>query len=190
MRAFSLIALSALVAGCHGSKNPPPPGSEDVVHTQPAVTDGGVPIPVGDGGVAMGTHPGQVVPAGTPQPRPPRVKIFVHTVPAKIPGKPKQKVKVMWGKKLLGETPLTFDRPRDSGPIDLVIRTDGYFPVHTRVYTMKNERVDVRLTKLDDRMTIFGAKAELPPPATPPDGGAPPTAPPPAPPTPTTVPPG
>ena len=73
---------------------------------------------------------------------------------------------VFWGKKKLGETPVTLERPRDSGPVDLVVRAEGYFPVHTRAYTFRNESSDVKMTKLDDRMTLFGAKhdANEPPP--------------------------
>ncbi len=79
------------------------------------------------------------------------------------------KVFVHWGKKSLGLTPLNFERPRDSGPIDLVLRLAGYFPVRTRAYTVKNDLVSVKMVKLENRMTIFGAKQELPP-----DGGTPP----------------
>ncbi len=84
---------------------------------------------------------------------------------------------MFWGKKKLGETPVTLERPRDSGPVDLVVRADGYFPVHTRAYTFRNDVVYVKLTKLDDRMTLFGAKKDLnePPPGTAPDGTVPPT---------------
>lgn len=98
----------------------------------------------------------------TPPPQPTKVKIQIRSSP---------KAEVRWGKKNLGVTPVTIDRPRDSGPIDLILRSSGYFPVHTRAYTVKNDTVGVHLTKLKDRMTLFGAKAELPPES--PDGGVP-----------------
>jgi hypothetical protein len=97
----------------------------------------------------------------TPPSPPAKVKIMVRTSPSKV--------FVHWGKKNLGLTPLNFERPRDSGPIDLVLRLQGYFPVRTRAYTVKNDIVSVKMVKLENRMTIFGAKAELPP-----DGGTPP----------------
>jgi hypothetical protein len=54
--------------------------------------------------------------------------------------------------------------------------------VHTRAYTFRNDTLWVKLTKLDDRMTLFGAKRDVnePPPGSTPDGGVPP---PPLPPT-------
>ena len=74
---------------------------------------------------------------------------------------------------------------------------DGFFAVHTRAYTFRNDVLYVKMTKLDDRMTLFGAKKELEAPldnsvppdslaAPPPSSGPPPAlAPPePAPPTP------
>ena len=87
-----------------------------------------------------------------------------------------EKATVFWGKKKLGDTPVTLERPRDSGPVDLVVRGEGFFPVHTRAYTFRNDVVYVKLTKLEDRMTLFGAKrdANEPPPGGVPDGGVPP----------------
>jgi hypothetical protein len=110
------------------------------------------------------------------QPLPPKIKIIVHSR-----GPDKGTAFVFWGKKKLGETPVTLERPRDSGPVDLVVRSEGWFPVHTRVYTFHNDVVYVTMTKLDDRMTIYGAKhdANELPPGTTPDGSPPPIAPPP-----------
>ena len=92
---------------------------------------------------------------------------------------------VYWGKKKLGMTPLNFDRPRDSGPVDLVLRAQGYLPVHTRAYTVKNELIGIKMVKLADRMTVYGAKQEIVDDA--PDGGVapPPTTTPPVAPPPT-----
>ena len=83
---------------------------------------------------------------------------------------------MFWGRKKLGDTPVTLERPRDSGPVDLVVRGDGFFPVHTRAYTFHNDVLYVKMTKLEDRMTLFGAKRDLnetPPPGAVPDGGVP-----------------
>jgi hypothetical protein len=90
-----------------------------------------------------------------PAPLPATVRISVRTSPPR-------KTKVYWGRKLLGMTPLQLERPRASGPLDLVLRADGYFPVHVRAYTDWNDALTVELTKLSDRMKLFGAKRELP----------------------------
>jgi len=166
------VAVVAMVS-CH------PPATERATPTgntraMPIVDGGAI---ASDGATASGATAPSTAPSVPARPRPARVKIVIHSVP--------NKAKVSWGRKLLGETPLTFDRPRDSGPLDLTVRSDGYFPIHARVYTYKNDVLYLKMTKLADRMTLFGAKKELPPET--PDGGAPPQ-PPLAPPAPTAVP--
>jgi hypothetical protein len=118
------------------------------------------------------------------KPPAPKVKIIVRSVPPKAI--------VFWGKKKLGETPVTLERPRDSGPVDLVVRNDGFFPLHTRAYTFHTDTVYVKLTKIEDRMSLFGAKhdavTQLPAPPPGSDPGALPP-PPPAPAASSTLPP-
>jgi hypothetical protein len=104
------------------------------------------------------------------------VHITIQTVPSR-------KALVKWGHKTLGiipaPRPLVLDRPRDSGPLDLVIRATGYLPVHTRAYTFSDSRVLVKLTPPAEKSKLFGYRKEPPPN---PDAGAvpDPVAPPPA----------
>jgi len=88
------------------------------------------------------------------------VKIVFRTFPAR-------RGVVMWGGKRLGfvdrDTPLVVERPRDSGPLDVVIRVTDYLPVHTRAYTFTDSNVDVRITPLEKKDTIYGFKEPLPP---------------------------
>jgi hypothetical protein len=114
----------------------------------------------------------------TPPAKPDSVRIFIQTVPPR-------KAQVKWGGKLLGVIPtpraLVVERPRDSGPLDLVIRAAGFLPVHTRAYTFSDSRVAVKLTPPSEKNKLFGYREEPPPN---PDGGAPsavPATPPPAP---------
>jgi hypothetical protein len=86
---------------------------------------------------------------------------------------------VKWGNKTLGlipvPRPLVVVRPRDSGPLDLVIRAAGFLPVHTRAYTFSDSRVAIKLTPVSEKNTLFGYRAEVPPEgAVSPDGGSPP----------------
>ena len=160
-RATIVFALLLTACGCaHDTHKAPPSTGEPT----PQQTESGVQV-------ARSAPSGAAV-----KPLPQKVKIIVHSR-----GPDKGTAFVFWGKKKLGETPVTLERPRDSGPVDLVVRSEGWFPVHTRVYTFRNDVVYVKMTKLDDRMTIYGAKhdANELPPGTTPDGGAPPTAPPP-----------
>jgi hypothetical protein len=110
-----------------------------------------------------------------------KVNITLQTVPPR-------KAVVKWGNKTLGvipvPRPLVVVRPRDSGPLDLVVRAAGFLPVHTRAYTFSDSRVAIKLTPVSEKNTLFGYRAEVPPEsATSPDGGVPPppTAPLPAP---------
>ncbi len=95
------------------------------------------------------------------------VRILIQTVPAR-------KARVRWGNKTLGTIPaprpLVVERPRDSGPLDIVIRAPGYLPVHTRAYTFNDSRVAVKLTLSTEKSKLFGYREELPPAL---DGGVP-----------------
>jgi hypothetical protein len=86
-----------------------------------------------------------------------------------------KKATVQWGKKRLGviapHAPLIVQRPRDSGPLDVVVRADGCVPVQTRAYTFEDSKVSVKVTPNDQKNTLLGYREELP--AT--DGGVPPS---------------
>jgi hypothetical protein len=114
-----------------------------------------------------------------PQKTDDKVYITLQTVPPR-------KAVVKWGSKTLGvipvPRPLVVVRPRDSGPLDLVVRVAGFLPVHTRAYTFSDSRVAIKLTPVSEKNTLFGYRQEVPPQgAASPDAGAPPPAPPPAP---------
>ncbi|MDB4976019.1 MAG: hypothetical protein JWN48_4360 [Myxococcaceae bacterium] len=80
---------------------------------------------------------------------------------------------VSWGKKKLGRIepgkPLVVVRPRDSGPLDVTVRADGYLPVHTRAYTFNDGKILVKLTKPTETSTLLGYRVPV-------DAGAPPGA--------------
>jgi len=102
---------------------------------------------------------------------------------------PPKRATVSWGKKKLGAiapgAPLVVERPRDSGPLDVVVRAEGCVVVHTRAYTFNDNTLAVKVTPVAQKNTIYGFREELPPAdggAPSPDGGAPaPAAPAPAP---------
>jgi hypothetical protein len=110
---------------------------------------------------------GSVAPAAVPAaPLSPNVTISITVVPPRM-------ATVTWGKQRLGvikpRGALVVQRPRDSGPLDLIVRAEGYLPVHTRAYTFNDTRLSVRLTALEEKATLLGYREELPPP----DAGAP-----------------
>jgi hypothetical protein len=116
-----------------------------------------------DGGVAL---PIDVAAPPAPSPPSPNVRIVFTIVPTT------KKATVTWGKKRLGviapHAPLVVTRPRDSGPLDVVVKSDGYVTVQTRAYTFADNKVSVKLTPVDQKSTLLGYREELPP-----DGGAP-----------------
>lgn len=97
----------------------------------------------------------------------PTVKLTFRTFPAR-------RASVMWGSKRLGFTdrgkPLVVERPRDSGPLDVVVRSEGFLPVHARAFTFDDAFVDVRITPLEKKDTVYGYQQPLT------DAGAPPPA--------------
>src|SRR4051812_45994934 len=128
MRALVIAAL--FVGACaHETHKAPPAGEE-----QPAAATGAAPA--GAPTEAQEASGVQVAPTTTPTvgtapaAPPPKIKIIVR-----LGKNGPDEALVFWGKKKLGETPVTLERPRDSGPVDLVVRGEGFFPVHTRAYT-------------------------------------------------------
>jgi hypothetical protein len=119
---------------------------------------------VDEGTVPPGGPPPAVA---TPAPPSATVKIVFTIIPKT------KKAMVFWGKKRLGiiapQAPLVVTRPRDSGPLDVIVKSDGFVTVQTRAYTFADSKVSVKLTKLEEKNTLLGYREELPP-----DGGAPP----------------
>jgi len=120
----------------------------------------------------VGTYAALAKDAGAPDAAkadPSTVTISVRTFPSGA--------KIYHGKKLLGTAPISFQRKRDSGPLDLIVRRGGYFPVATRAYTFKDDIVIVKLTHRDNASTLYGYKEPLPPDAGPPTSQPTPTQP-------------
>lgn len=97
-----------------------------------------------------------VVDAGPPPS--PNVKLTFRTFPPRP-------ATVTWGSKRLGvidrNKPLVVERPRDSGPVDVIIRSTGFLPVHTRAYTFTDSNIDVKITPLEKKDTLYGYKAPI-----------------------------
>jgi hypothetical protein len=66
------------------------------------------------------------------------------------------KAHVFWGRKDLGVAPLQIERPRGSGPLDLVIVAEGALPLHTRVFTDRDNSLAVRLYAESEAPGLLG----------------------------------
>jgi hypothetical protein len=162
---FSSLMIGALlIAGCPAPQTAP---KGESAPAQPAAANAPNAPSAPNAPPSAANPPSAPPPVVAPPaiaPKPPsKIKIIVRSIPPKA--------NVRWGKKVLGQTPFTLERPRDSGPVDLIVLADGFFPVHARAYTFRNDIFTVKLTKAEDRMTLFGAKQELEAPQehTPPD---------------------
>jgi hypothetical protein len=121
---------------------------------------------VGSGGVGGSAAPVVIRPVS------PKVKIVFQTVPILK----NQKVEIRWGKKRLGfidgaRKPFILERMRDSGPIDVTVKAEGYLTVNTRAYTFDDNKVFVKLTPETEKHTLLGYRVQLPDAGV--DGGAP-----------------
>src|SRR6185312_3734648 len=80
-----------------------------------------------------GATPGEAAPPAAVASPSPNVRSIFTIVPSS------KKAMVFWGKKRLGiiapHAPLVVTRPRDSGPLDVVVKSDGFVTVQTRAYT-------------------------------------------------------
>ena len=107
-----------------------------------------------------------------PKQQGPNVRIVFTVLPST------KKATVNWGKKKLGvigpKAPLIVTRPRDSGPLDVVVRAEGCVPVQTRAYTFEDSKVAVKVTPNEQKNTLLGYREEVSPDggASNPDGGA------------------
>jgi hypothetical protein len=146
--AMTLTTLSAVwllrtseVSAVPPATEPPPAGSA------PA---GVSPTAAQEGTAAAATEPPQ---------DPNTATIIIATVPAAT-------ANVTWGRKLLGRIkpgkPLVVKRPRDSGPLDIMVRAVGFLPVQTRAHTFSDNRVIVKLTRPESVMELWGYRAPQP----------------------------
>jgi hypothetical protein len=109
-----------------------------------------------DAGLAPATPPLQAE-AGEADPRSPKVKLKLWVSPVSA--------EVIWGARRLGiagREPLEIERPRGSGPLDLVVRAPGYLPYHTRLFTDRDDTLTVRLVSPANAASLLGWKRTAP----------------------------
>ena len=70
-----------------------------------------------------------------------------------------RKAHVFWGRKDFGAAPLEIRRPRGSGPMDLTVLAPGALPLHTRVFTDKDETLSLRIYDEDSARGLLGYRS-------------------------------
>jgi hypothetical protein len=93
----------------------------------------------------------------------PEANPYSESVTLKLVVTPPLKALVLWGAKQMahlepGKMDAEITRPRGSGPLDLEIKAEGYLPYHTRLYADRNDRLSVRLFRVEDAPNLFGYK--------------------------------
>jgi hypothetical protein len=115
--------------------------------------------PAASGTPAEGASTGAAAPASGPAEPPKTTAEITFTT------NPSANATVSWGKTRLGvigpKAPLVIVRPRDSGPLDVMVRAVGYLPVQTRAHTFGDSRIVVKLTKPDQTQSLVGYKAPI-----------------------------
>ncbi len=93
----------------------------------------------------------------------PEANPYSESVMLKLTVTPQVKALVMWGGKQMAKLgPGSMDteivRPRGSGPVDLEIKAEGYMPLHTRLYSDRNDKVAARLYRPEEAPGLLGFK--------------------------------
>jgi hypothetical protein len=83
-----------------------------------------------------------------------------ETVKIQLVADARRKAEVFWGRKDLGTAPLEITRPKDSGPLDLVVTAPGCLPLHTRVFTDRDAKIPLRLYAESEAPSLIGYRAE------------------------------
>lgn len=83
-----------------------------------------------------------------------------ETITIKLVAEASRKARVFWGRKDLGLAPLELQRPRGSGPMDLLVIAPGALPLHTRVYTDRDDKLTLRLFSEGEAPSMLGYRAD------------------------------
>lgn len=91
---------------------------------------------------------------------------YSESVTLKLSVTPAVKATVLWGARQMaqlepGKMDAEIKRPRGSGPLDLEIKAEGYLPHHTRLYADRNDKVGVRLHRVEDAPNLFGYRRSV-----------------------------
>lgn len=145
-------------AGCgaRGERANPPdqPAPPGPAATSPIAAERVSPPPADSGGSDLSPLQAPLQPEPPEaDPRSARVRLKLLVVPVDA--------EVFWGRKRLGvagRRPLELERPRDSGPLDVVVRAPGYLPFNTRLHTDRDDTLTVRLVPPAQARGLLGWK--------------------------------
>lgn len=82
------------------------------------------------------------------------------TVKIKVIVEARRQAHVVWGRKDFGVAPLEIERPRNSGPLDLVVVAPGYLPLHARALTDRDDVLSLRIYSAAEAPQLLGYRPE------------------------------
>jgi hypothetical protein len=85
------------------------------------------------------------------------------TVKIKVIVDARRQAHVVWGRKDFGVAPLEIERPRNSGPLDLIVVAPGYLPLHARALTDRDDVLSLRLYSAAEAPQLLGYRADAVP---------------------------
>jgi hypothetical protein len=136
---LALLAVALLAGGCG-----PRAGARDagaaVTVVLPVVDAASAPAPAP---LPDDLEPAPAQAQGQPQPN--GGAADAGTVKIKLLADSRRQAHVYWGRKELGVAPLEIVRPRGSGPLDLTVLAPECLPLHTRVFTDRDDTLSLRL---------------------------------------------
>lgn len=153
---LALIALGALACSSRGSAGHAPAAAQ-----QPVAADVEPPP------AAAAPAPARMPAYDDLEPAPSDDRPDAGTVKIKLIADARRQAHVFWGRKDLGVAPLEIVRPRGSAPMDLTIQAPECLPLHTRVFTDKDDALSFRLYTEREASGLPGYSAPAPAPSGP-----------------------
>ena len=172
-RAALPLALVACALACEGKRPVAPTAVVPAEHVDvsrsthtlaPQPSDAAAPTVSGEtaetaepGDAAAGGEDGSLV--GEERDSDPRS----DTVKIKVIVDARRQAHVTWGRKDFGVAPLEIQRPRNSGPLDLIVVAPGYLPLHARALTDRDDVLSLRLYSAAEAPQLLGYRADAVP---------------------------
>ena len=168
VRAAVPLALAACLLGCERKRAGAPAGNLAGEHVEigrsthtlvPEPYDAAAPPDSGGTGESSAADAGagddgSLV--GEERERDPRS----DTVKIKVVVDARRQAHVTWGRKDFGVAPLEIERPRNSGPLDLIVVAPGYLPLHARALTDRDDVLSLRLYSAAEAPQLLGYRPE------------------------------
>jgi hypothetical protein len=147
-RIIIIVSVAIAIAGCSGGGAKQLPRAEPAPVVQVAVVPPPAPLPA------------------DLEPAPVDDRADGGIVTIKLVADARRQAHVTWGRKDLGVAPLQIVRPRGSAPLDLTIQAPGCLPLHTRVFTDRDDTLSLRLYSEGDAVGLPGYAPPAPAPST------------------------